>query len=226
MGDVSHFIHFSILFIASPPAYGQKSEKSVKRPLLILLLAGVVGSEDAGALAREAFAKYRQAEARQDGWAAVYDEGIALAEKAVALDPQSADAHYALFLNLGRKSERSGLTAQAQNIGRLRKLLDRTLELDPKHAHAWEAQGEMLQRLPWFMGGSKRKGEEALRHAAELDPRWPKPRLRLAQYYFDEGRSEEARTEAERARDLAVAAGDEDWRSEAEHLLSEISSGS
>jgi Tfp pilus assembly protein PilF len=123
---------------------------------------------------------------------------------------------------VGRKSERASVAAQAMSISELKKLLEKTLELDPEHAHAWEAKGEMLMRLPRLFGGSEKQGEQALRRSAELDRKWAKPVLRLAQYDWKKGRRAEARAEAEHARELARAAGDEDFTKAANDLLREI----
>lgn len=158
----------------------------------------------------------------QTGWQQEYDRGITLADQAIALDPGVAEAYYALFVNQGRKAERTGVASQALSVFRLRQLLQKTIELDPRHAHAWEAQGEMLLRLPRLLGGSETDGERALRRSAELDPKWAKPRLRLAELDLRNGRMAEARAEAEAARDLARAAGDEQYSTAAETLLREL----
>jgi tetratricopeptide (TPR) repeat protein len=177
---------------------------------------------EAQSLADAAFAECHKADRLASDWDATYDSGIALAKRAIEIDPSLADGYYAQFVNLGRKSERTGVAAQARHIGELKQLLDKTLELEPKHAHAWEAKGEMLMRLPRLLGGSEPQGMQALRRSAELDPKWAKPVLKLAQYDWKKGRVVEARTEAERARELARAAGDEDSTKEAERLLKEI----
>jgi tetratricopeptide (TPR) repeat protein len=177
---------------------------------------------EAQRLADAAFVERQKADRLASGWEATYDRGIELAKRAIEVDPSLAEAYYALFVNLGRKSERASVAAQAMHVSELRRLLEKTLELDPKHAHAWEAKGEMLLRLPRLFGGSETEGRQALERSAELDPKWAKPVLRLAQYDWKKGRSEEARTEAEHARELARAAGDEDSMKEAGDLLKEI----
>jgi hypothetical protein len=108
------------------------------------------------------------------------------------------------------------------SLSELKRLLDRTLELDPSHAQAWEAKGEMLLRLPRLMGGSASEGERALRRSAELAPRWAKPQLRLAELDWKNGRADAARAEASHARDLARAAGEEDYLRDAEALLRQM----
>jgi predicted TPR repeat methyltransferase len=80
----------------------------------------------------------------------------------------------------------------------------------------------MLMQLPWLMGGSEKRGEEALRRSAELAPEWAKPPLRLGQYYWKNGEGERARIEAQHARDLAAASGEKKYLEEAEKLLSDI----
>jgi tetratricopeptide (TPR) repeat protein len=207
---------------------------SVRRIAIQLLFAALLFAQDAlgdpsiarqdeaRSLAEEAFATRREADRLQDGWGAVYDRGIALAKQAIALDPALADAYFAVFLNMGRKAERSGVGSQMATLSELKRLLDRTLELDPSHAQAWEAKGEMLLRLPRLMGGSTSDGERALRRSAELAPQWAKPHLRLAELDWKNGRADEARAEALRARDLARAAGDQDYLRDAEALLRQM----
>ena len=195
--------------------------------VLLALIRGVSAADDANRVeatrfAEESIAEHHHADKLTDGWAAAYDHGIALAEKAIETDPSYADAYYALFVNLGRKSQRSGFAAQMKTFGRLKELLRKALELDPHHAHAWEATGEMLIQLPWIMGGSEEAGERALLRSAELDSRWPKPALRLAELHWKRGNVAQARVQAERARDLAHTAGDADYFQEAEQLLKEI----
>jgi tetratricopeptide (TPR) repeat protein len=177
---------------------------------------------EAQSLADAAFAEGHKADHLASDWDATYDSGIELAKRAIEIDPSLADGYYALFVNLGRKSERTSVAAQAMHISELKQLLDKTLELDPAHAHAWEAKGEMLMRLPRLLGGSETQGLQALRRSAELDPKWARPVLRLAQYDWKKGRGAEAQTEAEHARELARVAGDEGSMKEADDLLKEI----
>jgi hypothetical protein len=207
---------------------GLRSAGGVARVALLVILIGPAARAEEGPrrvaqrLADAAIAEQKKGDQMESGWERAYDRGIALADEAIATDPGVADAYYALFLNVGRKSERSGMGAQALSVARLKELLRKTLERDSRHAHAWEAQGEMLMRLPWLLGGSDEEGERALRRAAELAPKWAKPQLRLAEFDFEHGRKARAHAEAEIARDLAEAAGDDDYRAEAEALLKKM----
>jgi hypothetical protein len=181
-------------------------------------------TSEAQRLANESLEALKRGDALQENWKPQYDRGIDLANQAIQVDPSVADAYYALFVNEGRVADRTGLASKALKVSRLRSLLAKTLELNPRHAHAWEAQGEMLLRLPRLLGGSTKDGEQSLRRAAELAPTWAKPRLRLAELDWNEGRAEQARIEAAAARDLARAAGDQDYASDAEALLTQMAS--
>jgi tetratricopeptide (TPR) repeat protein len=186
--------------------------------------ADATAKSEARRLAEQSQQAYHRAEAAETGWAEIYDQGIDLARRAIALDPSDAEAHYSLFLNLGRKSQRSGLGSQFRNVSDLKAELAKTIELDPNHADAWEARGEMLLKLPRLFGGSRSDGEKALRRSQELAPDWAKPPLRLAELYEKEGKTEEARAQASRALELARKSGDARFASDAEALLTRLPS--
>ena len=160
-------------------------------------------TESAAKLVQESIDRYHAAETVREGWREILDEGARLAERAAELDPKNAEARYALFLNLGLHAQRSGIGAQLFTVRRLRKLLDETIELDPRHAHAWEARGEMLSRLPRLLGGSGAEAEKAYRRATEIDPDWAKPWLRLAELARENDDLKRAHELGDRARALA-----------------------
>jgi tetratricopeptide (TPR) repeat protein len=80
-------------------------------------------------------------------------------EKAVEQLPDAANSHYMLALVLGRYSQRiSILQALAEGLGgRVRQLLERTLELEPRHADAHIALGlyhaEIVGKLGSLVAG-------------------------------------------------------------------------
>jgi len=80
-------------------------------------------------------------------------------ERAVKELPERANAHYTMALVLGRYSQRiSILKALAQGLaGRVRSLLERALELEPRHAEAHVALGlyhaEIINKLGSLAAG-------------------------------------------------------------------------
>jgi tetratricopeptide (TPR) repeat protein len=122
---------------------------------------------------------------------AAYAEGEKLAREAVDLDDSSADAHFALFANFGRRLLMEG-AVNPWNLIKVNRSLDRCLELNPDHSDALAARGGMYRQLPRLMGGNLRKAEQDLRRSVELDPRATGARIELARTYHELGEDERA----------------------------------
>ena len=104
--------------------------------------------------------------------AALYEKGQVLGEQAVAADEQSADAHFALFCNLGELMRIDGEMSLSSVFGfrRMMKELNWALERKPDHLDALSARGTLLVRLPSVLGGDPDKGEQLLRHVIQEVP--------------------------------------------------------
>jgi len=85
---------------------------------------------------------------------AMLQEGLRLAELAVAHDDRNAYAHFAVFCTLGKLVERRGIgLGSIRKVRRLQRVIDRTLELAPDFIAANIAKAELLSRLPSWLGG-------------------------------------------------------------------------
>src|SRR6266481_4388988 len=134
-----------------------------------------------------------------------FDRGQALAERAVALDDNSADAHFALFCNLGELMRLDGENlSQIFQLRRLMAEVDRTLELNPNHVDAMAAKGTLLVRLPRLLGGDSARGEAMLREVLARDPNAFTTRLALANVCEARGDRQEALIFATREATLAA----------------------
>ena len=152
-----------------------------------------------------------------------FDRGQALAERAVALDDNSADAHFALFCNLGELMRLDGENlTQVFQLRRLMAEVDRTLELDPNHVDAMAAKGTLLVRLPRLLGGDSVKGEAMLRQVLLRDPNAFTTRLALANVCEARGDRHEALIFATRALQIAREQGRADKVAEAQAALAEL----
>ena len=152
-----------------------------------------------------------------------FERGQKLAEQAVTLDDQSADAHFALFCNMGELMRIDG--ESITSVFMLRRLMaeiDRTLELRPTHIDALAAKGTLLVRLPRLFGGDAEKGEAMLREVAERDPNALSTRITLARTCGQRGDRDEAVAFAERALQIARVQGRADKVAEAQAVLSEL----
>jgi len=155
-----------------------------------------------------------------------FEKSQKLAERAVALDGQLADAHFALFCSLGERSRIDGEKTPAAVFGfvGVMRELDRTLELNPDHLDALSSKGAFLIKLPALLGGDAKKGEEMLRYVIQRDPRSINARLTLAKTYAARGKNAEALTLATDALKFAQADGRADLIPEAEATVSELRS--
>ncbi|GMV51776.1 MAG: hypothetical protein AMXMBFR67_33190 [Nitrospira sp.] len=150
--------------------------------------------------------------------------GQAYGEQAMEANETSAQAHFALFCNLGEQMRIDGEQSIGSVFGfrRMMKELNRTLELAPDHLDALSAKGTFLIRLPSLLGGDKEKGEQILRHVIDREPAAVNARLSLAKSYCAGGRHEEAITIATKALELAQGLQRADFIPEARQVLTHL----
>lgn len=152
-----------------------------------------------------------------------FDRGRALAEKAVALDNQSADAHFALFCSIGERMRANGeVFFSVFEYGSMMDALDQTLALNPKHPDALSSKGTILIEVPEFLGGDDEKGEVMLRQVINDEPESINARMVVARQCAERGEHQEAYELSKRALELAKVQQREDLLPEAEETFSEI----
>jgi len=136
----------------------------------------------AQALASQALERLVRGEDLNDKKAkmATYEEGLDLATRALALDEENADAHFAVFGNKGRILLLEGVGANPVSLLTVNRDLERALELNPNHADALTAKGGLYRQLPWVLGGSLTVAETCLTKAIQLDPEAVSARIELA----------------------------------------------
>ncbi len=154
---------------------------------------------------------------------ALLARSLALAEAAVAADERDPLAHFAVFCSLGGQMQRAGIGLVAlTNLRRLRREVDRTLELAPDYPDALAGKGALLLETPRLLGGDPAEGERLLRRALVLDPDYLGPRLGLAEALLARGAREEARSEATQALAIAERKRNAEDVAEARALLEKI----
>jgi cytochrome c-type biogenesis protein CcmH/NrfG len=150
------------------------------------------------------------------------EEGIVLAEAAIAADEQDARAHLALFCNIGRKLDLAGLSWRVfGEVRRMQKEIDRAQELAPDDPDILVAKGELLRRMPGPLGGNKEQGRALLLHAVAIRPDHLAGRLYLARAMADD-REPGARASVQEALAAAKKAGAVREQSEAQELLASL----
>jgi hypothetical protein len=112
----------------------------------------------------------------------VLARGLEMAEQAVAATPRDAQAHFAIFCNLGKQMQSREIgPGDLVQIRRLHEAVDTALELAPGYTEALIAKGAMLLRLPMLLGGDEREGKALLRQALAQDPSNVEARRYLAE---------------------------------------------
>jgi tetratricopeptide (TPR) repeat protein len=196
----------------------------------LLMLAATVSpsaraGESDGDLAKRSLAECetgRQAHERADR-AGHFERGKALGEQAVAENDNSAEAHFALFCNMGEIMRLDGESiTSVLSLRTLMAELDRTLALDPNHSGALAAKGTLLVRLPRLLGGDVTEGEVMLRKALVYDPTAVAARLALARTCYARGDREEAFAFATRALQIARELGRADKIAQAQATLDDL----
>ncbi len=100
-----------------------------------------------------------------------FDEAIAIAEKAVAMADQNAEAHTQLSNALGAKlvSSSAGTFEKMSLARRFRKEADRSLELDPKSLDALEDSARFYWGAPGVVGGDKARAQQLANRVTQQD---------------------------------------------------------
>jgi len=100
-----------------------------------------------------------------------FERGLALAEEVAESDPADAAAHFGIVCNLGKKMRLRGMSVlNVFSLRRLRREIDRTLELAPDDPDALSAKGALLVNLPSLLGGDKEEAERLFRKVLSIDP--------------------------------------------------------
>lgn len=101
-----------------------------------------------------------------------FDEAIATAEKAVALAPNSAEAHTQLTNALGARlvSSNAGTFEKMSLARRFRKEADLSLQLDPNSLDALEDSARFYWDAPGIVGGDKSRTQQLADRVSRLDP--------------------------------------------------------
>lgn len=125
-------------------------------------------------------------------------DGITAAEKAVALNPNSSEAHR---LNGDLTGELIGVTI----MGGMRhgkhagEELDKAIQLDPNNVEAYTGRAIGYFFTPSTFGGSKDKAAELLQKAISINPNSGRAHIWLAQVYQSQGKHDDALREINEA---------------------------
>ncbi|MCX6564661.1 MAG: tetratricopeptide repeat protein [Candidatus Aminicenantes bacterium] len=99
-----------------------------------------------------------------------YDGALALAQKALAIDPKNPDYHCLLSFIYGRQVLRAGIFRKIGLARRVRKEAERALELKGDHVEAHIILIEFFRQAPGIIGGNKAKARALAEELVRFDP--------------------------------------------------------
>lgn len=168
-----------------------------------------------------------------------YRQGEEAAHRAIAANPDLANAHFVLAVCLGRLALLEGGKTRIRLSKEVKAEAERTIELDPTHDGAYSVLGRWnyaIATLGWLTrafarvvyggipaGATMEKAAEMFRKAVELDPGRPAHHLEYARALVHLGRYSEATRQLRMCLELPrVQWDDPASRAEAARLLREI----
>ena len=127
--------------------------------------------------------------------------GVAAAEIAVKLNPNSSQAHQLLADLLGQLAP--NVTGGGMKYGqRSTDEADKAIELDQKNGDAYVTRAISYLYTPEAFGGNKQKAFEFFSKAKQLDPQADSPHIWLALFHLEAGKIDDALREINEARRL------------------------
>ncbi|MFN7138047.1 MAG: tetratricopeptide repeat protein [Limisphaerales bacterium] len=141
-------------------------------------------------------------------------QGIAVARRAVVIDPQLAPARYYLAMNLGQLARTKSLGA-LKLVDEMEREFKKVRELDELFDHAGPDRnlGLLYLEAPSFSVGDRKKARVHLLRSVELAPNHPENRLNLIEAYLKWGEKRNAQA--------ALVELDEIWPTAQKNLVGE-----
>lgn len=125
----------------------------------------------------------------------LYREALAVAHEAHRQRPTEPGPLYWQGVARGLLADNSGPMDAYKLVKKVGQDMNRLLKLDPEYEYggAYRVLGRVHTKLPWFMGGDRKKAEAYLNKAITLGPNYWINHLYLADLYNELGREQEAR---------------------------------
>jgi len=122
-----------------------------------------------------------------------FARGIAVGQRAVALQPTGVEGHFWLGANYGGLSEVQGIVQAFQMIKQVRAEMETALRLQASYEDggAYLALGQLDRQLPRLLGGSVKHAMAYLEQGLRVAPQNMAMRLALAEAYLDAGRRDD-----------------------------------
>ena len=116
----------------------------------------------------------------------IFSQAIALAEKAIALEPGKPDGHYWLAVNNGKFGESKGVMKSLGLVKPIKESLNTVIKLDRSYEEggADRVLGRVFFKVPGIAGGDKDESLKHLLKSIEYGPNDPVTLLYLGETYL------------------------------------------
>jgi tetratricopeptide (TPR) repeat protein len=159
---------------------------------------------------------------------ALYEEGVAAAQKAIRSKPDRPEGHFWAAANMGALAESFGLRQGLKYRKTIKDELETVLRIDPSYEQgsADRALGRWYYKVPRLFGGSRSLAEQHLRAALQYNNKSIITYLFLAELFADSGRTADARAALQKVLDLPIdpqwAPEDEEFKARARTMLASL----
>ena len=121
-----------------------------------------------------------------------WEKGAEYGRRAVEATPEGKEGHFFYMANMGANARIKGAWTSFWKFRRIKREMDRTLELDPDYPPALVARAQYLTEMPAVFGGDEQEAVRLYERALELDPGFIVALYYLARLDALHGRYDEA----------------------------------
>lgn len=123
---------------------------------------------------------------------ASWEKGIEYGKRAVHVNTNGGEGHFFYMANMGALARIKGSWMSIWKFRRIKKEMDKTLELDPDYPPALVARAQYLTEMPGIFGGDEQEAVRLYNRALEIDPGYIAALYYLAQIDVKHMRYDEA----------------------------------
>lgn len=123
---------------------------------------------------------------------ASWEKGIEYGKRAVEVNPNGKEGHFFYMANMGALARIRGTWMSIWKFRRIKKEMDKTLDLDPDYVPALVARAQYLTEMPRIFGGDEQEAVRLYQRALEIDPGYIVAHYYLAQIDAKHMRYDEA----------------------------------
>ena len=121
-----------------------------------------------------------------------WKKGVAYGHRAIKANPEGKEGHFYYMANIGAIAQVKGTLQSMWKLRKIKREMDRTLEIDPNYPPALLARAQFLMEMPGAFGGDKQEAMRLCKRVIRLDPDHLPTYIAMARLLAAEGRYDEA----------------------------------